>query len=83
MQFLEHHPHIAKSIRQTKKPRDAWAAAARYKAQVRSDWPNMDTVLWQELTQFAQLKQEPLATGDAQLVEVFSDLFGYSLLTGS
>jgi hypothetical protein len=44
----------------------------------------MDIVLWQKFNQYPDLKQELLATGDAELVEVRLLLtlsFGFSCLT--
>ncbi|KAJ7757552.1 hypothetical protein B0H16DRAFT_1537045 [Mycena metata] len=72
--FLECHPDVAQKIRLCKKPSDAWAEAARHKTKIRADWhgvhvEKMDIVLWQKFNQHPQLKEELLATGDADLVE--------------
>ncbi|KAJ7492059.1 hypothetical protein FB451DRAFT_1022046 [Mycena latifolia] len=80
--FLEHHPHIAKTIRLAKKPSDAWAEVSRNRAKIRADWPNIRITVMDKapgsshrFNQFPLLKQELLATGDAQLVEDSSDAF--------
>ncbi|KAJ7045058.1 hypothetical protein C8F04DRAFT_940868 [Mycena alexandri] len=72
--FLGYHPDVAQAIRLCKKPSDAWAEAGRHKTKIRADWHDvrvekMDIVLWQKFNQHPQLKQELLATGDADLVE--------------
>ncbi|KAJ7614087.1 hypothetical protein FB45DRAFT_937912 [Roridomyces roridus] len=73
--FEQHRPDIAEHIRTcSHRATVALAQARRYQSDVRPDWKNinvevMDLVLWQKFTQHPSLKQELLATGDAELVE--------------
>ncbi|KAJ7614091.1 hypothetical protein FB45DRAFT_692960, partial [Roridomyces roridus] len=75
LKFLQHRPDIAERIRTcSDRPSVAFAEARRYQSAVRPDWKNvnirmMDLVLWQKFTQHAGLRQELLATGDAELIE--------------
>ncbi|KAJ7110380.1 DUF1768-domain-containing protein, partial [Mycena crocata] len=73
--FLETRPDIAEKIRTASKfPRDAFTAARVHKAYQHPDWlkmniAKMEIVVWLKFTQHADLKQELLDTGDAELVE--------------
>ncbi|EDQ99259.1 uncharacterized protein LACBIDRAFT_316770 [Laccaria bicolor S238N-H82] len=72
--FLPHRPDLAKHIRSCSCPSDALAKARRFKAYVRPDWRRiniqiMDQVLLLKFTQHQDLKDELLATGNAELIE--------------
>ncbi|PFH48374.1 hypothetical protein AMATHDRAFT_150037 [Amanita thiersii Skay4041] len=78
LKFLDSNPWIAALIRLSTRPREAFDLAHQYNSYVRSDWrvvniQMMDEVLWHKFTQHSALKQELLATGDAELIEA-SDL---------
>jgi len=73
--FHGHRPNLAEHIRTYSEwPSDAFKEARRFQPEVRSDWKRvniekMDETLWHKFTQHQDLKDELLATGDAELVE--------------
>ncbi|KAJ7614088.1 hypothetical protein FB45DRAFT_874242 [Roridomyces roridus] len=73
--FQQHRPDIAEHIRTcSERPSAALSEARRFQPEVRSDWKDvniqmMDLVLWHKFTQHESLKNELLATGDAELIE--------------
>ncbi|ESK86720.1 hypothetical protein Moror_15210 [Moniliophthora roreri MCA 2997] len=72
---FEHKPALAEHIRTiSERPSDAFSEARRLQHEVRPDWravniEKMDVALYHKFTQHHDLKQELLATGDAELVE--------------
>ncbi|KAI0790016.1 hypothetical protein C8Q75DRAFT_793093 [Abortiporus biennis] len=73
--FQDHRPNLAEHIRTcSEHPSVAFAEARRFQPEVRRDWmavnvEKMDKALWYKFTQHQDLKDELLATGDADLVE--------------
>ncbi|KAG5653228.1 hypothetical protein H0H81_001611 [Sphagnurus paluster] len=73
--FQEHRPGLAEHIRTcSERPSVAFSEARRFQPEVRPDWKQvniakMDTTLELKFTQHEDLKEELLATGDAELVE--------------
>ncbi|KAJ7665083.1 DUF1768-domain-containing protein [Mycena polygramma] len=73
--FMDNRPDIAEKIRTiSTAPRDAFTQARVHKAHQHPNWlkmniAKMDVVVWHKFTQHEDLKQELLATGDAELVE--------------
>jgi len=73
--FQGHRPNLAEHIRTcSERPSVAFSQARRFQPEVRPDWlqvniQKMDETLWHKFTQHANLKEELLATGDAELVE--------------
>ncbi|KIJ94264.1 hypothetical protein K443DRAFT_134796 [Laccaria amethystina LaAM-08-1] len=72
--FLPDWPSVAKHIRSCSSPSDALAVARRFQDHVRHDWKRiniqmMDKVLLLKFTQHPGLKDELLATGNAELIE--------------
>ncbi|KAJ6486057.1 hypothetical protein C8R47DRAFT_1047608 [Mycena vitilis] len=73
--FMDNRPDIAEKIRTiSTSPRDAFTQARVHKAYQHPNWlkmniAKMDIVVWQKFTQHEDLKQELLATGNAELVE--------------
>jgi len=80
--FQKYKPHLAEHIRTcSDKPSVAFSEAQKYQHEVRPDWKQiklekMDTTLWHKFTQHRSLKEELLATGNAELVEA-SDKDGF------
>ncbi|KAF9479966.1 hypothetical protein BDN70DRAFT_806074 [Pholiota conissans] len=74
--FQKHRPKLAEHIRTcSERPSVAFSEARRFQPEVRSDWKQvniekMDETLFHKFTQHADLRDELLATGDAELVEV-------------
>jgi len=70
-----HRPDLAEHIRTySDRPSAAFSEARRFAPEVRPDWLNvnvglMDEIIWLKFTQHQSLKEELLATGDAELVE--------------
>ncbi|KAK6996539.1 DUF1768 domain-containing protein [Favolaschia claudopus] len=73
--FQPHRPGLAEHIRTcSERPSVAFSEARRFQPEVRADWKDvniqmMDLALWYKFTQHESLKQELLATDDAELVE--------------
>jgi diaminohydroxyphosphoribosylaminopyrimidine deaminase/5-amino-6-(5-phosphoribosylamino)uracil reductase len=73
--FQGHRPNLAEHIRTCSDwPSGAFKEARRFQPEIRSDWrqvniEKMDETLWHKFTQHQKLKDELLATGDAELVE--------------
>ncbi|KZP04322.1 DUF1768-domain-containing protein [Athelia psychrophila] len=73
--FQDHRPNLAEHIRTcSDRPSVAFAQARRFQPEVRPDWmkvniQKMDETLWYKFTQHSDLKEELLATGEAELVE--------------
>ncbi|KAG5642903.1 hypothetical protein DXG03_001910 [Asterophora parasitica] len=73
--FQEHRPGLADHIRTcSERPSAAFSEARRFQPEVRPDWKHvniekMDITLEHKFTQHLDLKEELLATGDAELVE--------------
>jgi len=73
--FQEHRPGLAEHIRTCSgRPSVAFSEARRFQPEVRPDWKRvniekMDIALELKFTQHEDLKEELLATGDAELVE--------------
>jgi len=73
--FQDHRPNLAEHIRTcSERPSVAFSQARRFQPEVRLDWmkvniQKMDETLWHKFTQHADLKEELLSTGDAELVE--------------
>jgi len=73
--FMKNRPDIAEHIRTvSSNPRDAFDTARKYKHDVRPDWlqvniKKMEEVVFAKFTQHADLCNELLDTGDAELVE--------------
>ncbi|KAG1772973.1 hypothetical protein EV702DRAFT_1048420 [Suillus placidus] len=70
LKFMERRPELAEHIRTcSTRPRVVFDEAHRFSPEVRSDWLQMDLVLWHKFLQNRHLKEELLSTGDAELVE--------------
>jgi len=73
--FQGHRPGLAEHIRLCcLRPNDALSESRRFQPEVRSDWmkvniEKMDETLWHKFNQHSGLREELLATGDAELVE--------------
>ncbi|KAF8183440.1 hypothetical protein BJ912DRAFT_551949 [Pholiota molesta] len=73
--FQKHRPNLAEHIRTcSERPSVAFSEARRFQPEVRADWKQvniekMDETLFHKFTQHADLRDELLATGDAELVE--------------
>jgi len=73
--FQDHRPNLAEHIRTcSERPSVAFSQARRFQPEVRPDWlkvniQKMDETLWHKFTRHADLKEELLSTGDAELVE--------------
>ncbi|KAF5370428.1 hypothetical protein D9615_009722 [Tricholomella constricta] len=73
--FQEHRPGLAEHIRTcSERPSVAFSEARRFQPEVRPDWTKvniakMEITLERKFTQHEDLKEELLATGDAELVE--------------
>ncbi|KAI0784007.1 hypothetical protein BC629DRAFT_1272313, partial [Irpex lacteus] len=73
--FQEHRPGLAEHIRTCSEwPSMAFSEARRFQPEVRHDWKDvniqkMDEALWHKFTQHRDLREELLATHDAELVE--------------
>ncbi|KAF9556033.1 hypothetical protein CPC08DRAFT_642018 [Agrocybe pediades] len=78
--FQQHRPNLAEHIRTcSERPSVAFSEARRFQPEVRPDWKQvniekMDETLFHKFTQHADLQAELLATGDAELVEVYQFL---------
>lgn len=72
---FSHRPLLAEHIRTCdSRPSVAFSEARRFQPEVRKDWgihsvKFMDLVLWNKFNQHRDLKEELLATGDAELIE--------------
>ncbi|KAL1740309.1 hypothetical protein HDZ31DRAFT_68060 [Schizophyllum fasciatum] len=75
LKFLPHKPQVAEHIRTiSPSPRAAFTEAHRFQKEVRKDWSKvnvkmMEIAIESKFTQHASLRQELLATGNAELVE--------------
>ncbi|KAF8630180.1 hypothetical protein AX15_003059 [Amanita polypyramis BW_CC] len=74
LKFLDHKSDVAEMIRVASRPRDAFDLARQYRKSMRNDWfqvniKMMDDVLWHKFMQHKALKNELLATGNAELIE--------------
>ncbi|TRM64450.1 hypothetical protein BD626DRAFT_547553 [Schizophyllum amplum] len=73
--FMDTHPELVEHIRTcSPRPRDALSEARRLKPQQRPDWfkvniDMMDEAIYHKFTQHKELRDELLATGNAELVE--------------
>ncbi|KJA16183.1 hypothetical protein HYPSUDRAFT_207244 [Hypholoma sublateritium FD-334 SS-4] len=73
--FQKHRPNLAEHIRTcSERPSVAFSEARRFQPEIRPDWKQvniekMDETLFHKFTQHAALRDELLATGDAELVE--------------
>ncbi|KAJ4478664.1 hypothetical protein C8J55DRAFT_398516, partial [Lentinula edodes] len=73
--FHGHRPLIAEHIRTCgERPSIAFSEARRFQSEVRPDWKKinvekMDVALYHKFTQYPDLMNELLATGNAELVE--------------
>ncbi|KAI0080961.1 DUF1768-domain-containing protein [Panus rudis PR-1116 ss-1] len=73
--FHGHRPGLAEHIRTcSDRPSVAFSEARRFQPEVRHDWmavniQMMDEALWHKFSQHADLREELLATGDAELIE--------------
>ncbi|RDB29280.1 hypothetical protein Hypma_014877 [Hypsizygus marmoreus] len=73
--FQDHRPGLAEHIRTcSERPSVAFSEARRFQPEVRHDWKHvnvekMDTTLEHKFAQHTALRDELLATGDAELVE--------------